>query len=206
MKETERNQIKGALLKCAEENENQFTLTGHIVISSLCKSAVERIAELEKENAELKAFKQDCIKLTEDNVVMTKQRGETVIQLTKAKELIDKLEKENAELKERVENRNCSSCRRSKTGCPNDGSCHNFSLWQPVINPELTKANEWHYVKDGIMPAENQWVLVYDGSYTVCNYHSNTPIKWLDNYENEVYEGAIIAWKEIVPPKGDKRK
>ena len=64
-----------------------------------------------------------------------------------------------------------------------------------------TKANEWHYMKDGIMPEENQWVLVYDGSYTVCNYHSNTPIKWLDNYENEVYEYAIIAWREIVPPK-----
>ena len=63
------------------------------------------------------------------------------------------------------------------------------------------KANEWHFVKDGIMPEENQWVLVYDGSYTVCNYHSNTPIKWLDNYENEVSEYAIIAWREIVPPK-----
>ena len=63
------------------------------------------------------------------------------------------------------------------------------------------KANEWHYVKDGYLPEENQWVLVYDGSYTVCNYHSNTPIKWLDNYENEVYEGSIIAWKEIVTPK-----
>ena len=63
------------------------------------------------------------------------------------------------------------------------------------------KANEWHYVKDGDLPEENQWVLVYDGSYTVCNYHSNTPIKWLDNYENEVSEYAIIAWREIVPPK-----
>ena len=63
------------------------------------------------------------------------------------------------------------------------------------------KANEWHYMKDGIMPEENQWVLVYDGSYTVCNYHSNTPIKWLDSYENEVYEGYIIAWTEITPPK-----
>lgn len=63
------------------------------------------------------------------------------------------------------------------------------------------KANEWHYVKDGIMPAENQWVLVYDGSYTVCNYHTYAPIKWLDNYENEVYEGTIIAWKEIELPK-----
>ena len=68
------------------------------------------------------------------------------------------------------------------------------------------KANEWHYVKDGIMPAENQWVLVYDGSYIVCNYHSNTPIKWLDNYENEVYESAIIAWKEITLPKEIKEK
>ena len=66
---------------------------------------------------------------------------------------------------------------------------------------ELEKSTEWHYVKDGDLPEENQWVLVYDGSYTVCNYHSNTPIKWLDNYENEVYEGSIIAWKEIVTPK-----
>ena len=74
------------------------------------------------------------------------------------------------------------------------------------LKKELKKANEWHYVKDGIMPAENQWVLVYDGSYTVCNYHSNTPIKWLDNYENEVYEGAIIAWQEIVFPKEIKEK
>ena len=63
------------------------------------------------------------------------------------------------------------------------------------------KANEWHFVKDGIMPEENQWVLVYDGSYTVCNYHSNTPIKWLDNYENEVHEYAIIAWREVVFPE-----
>ena len=68
------------------------------------------------------------------------------------------------------------------------------------------KANEWHFVKDGIMPEENQWVLVYDGSYTVCNYHSNTPIKWLDNYENEVSEYAIIAWREIVLPKEIEEK
>ena len=51
---------------------------------------IDKVRELEKENAELKAFKQDCIKLTEDNVVMAKQRGETVIQLTKAKEIIKK--------------------------------------------------------------------------------------------------------------------
>ena len=68
------------------------------------------------------------------------------------------------------------------------------------------KANEWRYVKDGYLPEENQWVLVYDGSYTVCNYHSNTPIKWLDNYENEVSEYAIIAWREIVLPKEIEEK
>ena len=75
-----------------------------------------------------------------------------------------------------------------------------------AIVTDFNKANEWHFVKDGIMPEENQWVLVYDGSYTVCNYHSNTPIKWLDNYENEVYEYAIIAWREIIPPKEIKEK
>ena len=110
MTEIERNQIKGALLKSAEENENKPTFTGHIVVSSLCKSAVERIEELEKENAELK---------------------------------------------EQVENRNCSNCRRSKTGCPNDGSCHNFSWWQPFINPKLTKAKELIKEMLSILPKEN---------------------------------------------------
>lgn len=50
MNETERNQIKGALLKCAEENQNKIVCTGCVVISSVCKAAVERIVELEKEN------------------------------------------------------------------------------------------------------------------------------------------------------------
>ena len=48
MSETERNQIKGALLKCAEENENKPTFTGCVVVSSVCRSAVERIEELEE--------------------------------------------------------------------------------------------------------------------------------------------------------------
>ena len=47
--------------------------------------------------------------------------------------------KQNTKLKKQFENRNCSNCRRSKTGCPNDGSCHNFSLWQPFKNSELKK-------------------------------------------------------------------
>lgn len=54
MTESERTQIKGALLKCAEENENKPTFTGRVVVSSVCRSALERIEELEKKNAEAK--------------------------------------------------------------------------------------------------------------------------------------------------------
>ena len=89
MTETERNQIKGALLKCAEENENKFTLTGHIVVSSLCKSAVERIEELEKENAQLKS--KNCWKTceyAEPKSQWISQHIQDVVQLTKAKEII----------------------------------------------------------------------------------------------------------------------
>ena len=91
MTETERNQIKGALLKCAEENENKFTLTGHIVVSILCKSAVERIEELEKENAQLKS--KNCWKICEYAEPKSQWIGQhiqDVAQLTKAKEIIKK--------------------------------------------------------------------------------------------------------------------
>lgn len=72
---------------------------------------------------------------------------------------IAELEKENAKLKKQVENRNCSNCRLNKTGCPNDGSCHNFSLWQPFVNPKLTKAKE--IIKD--------YLTIVKGSHTtVC--------------------------------------
>lgn len=53
MEEQQRQQIKSALLKCADENEGKGTYTGHVIISSVCRSAVERIEELEKENTEL---------------------------------------------------------------------------------------------------------------------------------------------------------
>lgn len=92
----------------------------------------------------------------------------------------------------------CTTCNNINHFCKEKCECWTFAKKGAEFG--YNKANEWHYVKDGIMPEENQWVLVYDGSYTVCNYHSNTPIKWLDNYENEVYEDAIIAWKEIIPP------
>ena len=89
MTEIERNQIKGALLKCANENENKPTFTGHIVVSSICKSAVERIEELEKENAQLKS--KNCWKTceyAEPKSQWISQHIQDVVQLTKAKEII----------------------------------------------------------------------------------------------------------------------
>ena len=106
MTEIERNQIKSALLKCAKENENKFTLTGHIVVSSLCRSAVERIEELERENAKLTEQLGDKViqkrKDKADLVWKLKTANEQkAAQLTKAKEIIKEmlsiLPKENIE-------------------------------------------------------------------------------------------------------------
>ena len=47
MEERQKHQIKSALLKCADENEGKVTYTGNVVVSSVCRSAVERIQELE---------------------------------------------------------------------------------------------------------------------------------------------------------------
>lgn len=60
---------------------------------------------------------------------------------------------------------------------------------------ELEKANEWHYVKDGDLPKENQLVLFYRenplGSNIALSY-------WYDSYKKDK---DLIAWKEIVLPK-----
>lgn len=48
MTESGRMQIKGALRKCAKENEGKTTYTGYVVISSVCNAAAERIEELEE--------------------------------------------------------------------------------------------------------------------------------------------------------------
>ena len=56
------------------------------------------------------------------------------------------------------------------------------------------KANEWHYVKDGKYPKENQLVAVY----RVNPLGANIAItNWYDSYKDT----KVIAWKEIVLPK-----
>ena len=54
MEERKVRQIKGALLKCAEENRNKPTPTFNICVSALCTDAEQYIRELEAENKRLK--------------------------------------------------------------------------------------------------------------------------------------------------------
>ena len=62
------------------------------------------------------------------------------------------------------------------------------------------KANEWHYVKDGDLPKEENEYLVYKidgyGCKSIQVMQFNNQHCWCANCQNE-----IIAWKEIVFPK-----
>ncbi len=54
MTDKERREIKSALLQCAKENENRNYATFHIAVSSVCRSAKERIEELEQQVEQMK--------------------------------------------------------------------------------------------------------------------------------------------------------
>lgn len=58
MEESKIRQIKGALLKCAEENRNKPTPTFNQNVSRLCEDAELRIRELEEENEKMR----DCLR------------------------------------------------------------------------------------------------------------------------------------------------
>lgn len=94
MNNTERKRIKPQLLKCAKENENRGTFTGYVIVSSVCRAAVERIEELEAD-----------IKLLE-------QRGSDIL-----KELLDK-NKKCIELERQIEKmkRHCNCKHRDGEG------------------------------------------------------------------------------------------
>ena len=64
------------------------------------------------------------------------------------------------------------------------------------------KANEWHYVKDGKYPTHSNRVLVFTDEGVGFGIYG------LDNKKWYTYDTGfdVIAWKEIVLPKGDKRK
>ena len=59
------------------------------------------------------------------------------------------------------------------------------------------KANEWHFVKDGDYPKDENYVLVSNGKDWTKGFYKDK--KW--NIISLVGFTKIIAWKEIVLPK-----
>ncbi len=55
MTDKERREIKDALLQCAKENENRAYTPFHSAVSSICRSAKERIEELEQQVEKMKS-------------------------------------------------------------------------------------------------------------------------------------------------------
>ena len=79
--------------------------------------------------------------------------------------------------------------------------------WELVRNAYLAgaklgynKANEWHYVKDGDLPKDEdwKWCVSYRGYYYVAKYE-----EMFGCWTNQEYKEVMCpyAWKEIVIPK-----
>lgn len=73
------------------------------------------------------------------------------------------------------------------------------------------KANEWHYVKDGL-PDEGIYLVVWqnDKGYKeifILKYEEDDEeeLHWVDD-DYEVQDEYVIAWKEIIFPKGEWMK
>ena len=79
------------------------------------------------------------------------------------------------------------------------------------------KANEWHYVKDGDLPKEDDVYLIYTTKGVLLGHYeqggadgetdfTGEPYSDFTEYPSEMLftEDEIIAWKEIVLPKESK--
>ena len=125
--------------------------------------AFKAIAELEKEKCELLGIIQGKDKVIQE---LEKENAEfrNIAEFQQSSNMNryfenKKLKDENTGLKEKLNMRSYQNCKHNNKSCPNNGSCHNFSLWQPFINPELSKAKE--IIKD--------YLTIAKGSHsTVC--------------------------------------
>lgn len=64
------------------------------------------------------------------------------------------------------------------------------------------KAIEWHYVKDGDLPKDNEYVLIYtDLKNTYVARKPTEKDYFVARRGGFVQMSAVIAWKEIVLPK-----
>ena len=73
--------------------------------------------------------------------------------------------------------------------------------WTKGAEFGFNNANEWHYVKDGDLPKENQEVLVF---FTLPDKSKNSvAIVCFKNNDFDIVDlQDVICWKEIILPKG----
>ena len=69
--------------------------------------------------------------------------------------------------------------------------------YQKGAEDGYNKANEWHYVKDGIFPTHSYRVLVFTDEGVGFGIYGLDDKKW-HTYDTGF---EVIAWKEIVPPQ-----
>lgn len=61
------------------------------------------------------------------------------------------------------------------------------------------KANEWHYVKDGL-PKDNEYVLIYT-DLNNCYVARKVENHFMSKGWGFIPMSTVVAWKEIVLPK-----
>ena len=102
----------------------------------------------------------------------------------------------------------CMTCNNINHFCKEKCECWTFA--KKGAEFAYNKANEWHYVKDGDLPDEGTYLVVWqnDKGYKeifIMYYEEDDEgeLHWIDG-DCEVQDEYIIAWKEIVPPKENK--
>ena len=85
---------------------------------------------------------------------------------------------------------------------PNEKNCSCIKVPAYIAGAEFgyNKANEWHYVKDGINPTHSYRVLVFTDEGVGFGIYGLDDKKW-HTYDTGF---EVIAWKEIVLPKESK--
>ena len=71
-----------------------------------------------------------------------------------------------------------------------------------AVVADFNKANEWHYVKDGISPTHSYRVLVFTDEGVGFGIYGLDDKKW-HTYDTGF---EVIAWKEIVLPRLPKEE
>ena len=86
--------------------------------------------------------------------------------------------------------------------CMNIQECAYVNGFQQGAEFGYNKAKEWHYIKDGNLPKENENVLIYSNRANHIGFYRNgfwfTSDGCLEDDDDDI---EVIAWKEIVLPK-----